>query len=255
MRGARSSMPRTRPAPASAGVIRFSRKSGRTPRSCPLVLLIEGVLDQLGVDPAEVGDAGAGAVRGQLHSQRAAEGLDSGLGDRVGRVAHAVGEGIDGRDDDHLAAALEICGSAARTVRQTPSRSTSKTRSHSSPEMPLAVANCFLGDAGVGDRHIEPAELLDHLGDGGEHGVLVGHVAAQPDCPRADPLGRFARLLGVEVEYRDRGSAQMHLPRRLEADSAGRAGDECDFAVEVVGRHGPGAYSQTCLTLGLIYGT
>ena len=39
------------------------------------VVLGEGVLDQFGVDPAEVGDAGAGAVRGS--STRSARPSDS----------------------------------------------------------------------------------------------------------------------------------------------------------------------------------
>ena len=106
MRGARSSMPRTRPAPASAGVIRFAGNGAQLADPAG-GLLVEGVLDQFGVDPAEVGDAGAGAVRGELDPQRAAQRLDPRLGDGVGGVAHAVDEGVDGGDDDHLAAALD----------------------------------------------------------------------------------------------------------------------------------------------------
>ncbi len=49
----------------------------------------------------------------------------------------------------------------------------------------------------------------------------------------ADPLGRLARLLGVEVDDRDRGAAQVHLAGGLEADPAGGAGDQRDLSVQV----------------------
>ena len=70
-------------------------------------LLVERVLDHLRVDPAEVGDAGARPERRQLGPQRAAQRLDPGLGDRVGAVEDAVDEGVDGGDDDDVAAPLD----------------------------------------------------------------------------------------------------------------------------------------------------
>ena len=128
-------------------------------------------------------------------------------------------------------------------MRQTPSRSTSKTRSHSSLEIARVVANFVWRDPGVGDGDVEPAEALDRLGDGGHHRAVVGDVGADPDRPLADPLGRLARLVGVEVEDRDRGAAQVQLARGLVADPAGGAGDQRHLAVEAVGGHRAAAYS------------
>ena len=68
------------------------------------------------------------------------------------------------------------------------------------------------------------------------HRPVVGDVGADPDRPLADPLGRLARLLGVEVDDRDRGAAHVHLARRLVADPAGGAGDQRHLSVQVVER-------------------
>ena len=112
-----------------------------------------------------------------------------------------------------------IWGSAARTVRQTPSMSTSKTRSHSSVADPPHRRHLRLGDAGVGDGDVEAAEALDDLGDGGHHRAVVGDVGADPDRPLADPLRRLAGLVGVEVEDRDRGAAHVDLRGRSRSRS------------------------------------
>ena len=48
----------------------------------------------------------------------------------------------------------------------------------------------------------------------------VGDVGADPDRPLADPLRRLARLIGVEVDDRDRGAAHVELPRALWAPIA-----------------------------------
>jgi hypothetical protein len=95
-----------------------------------------------------------------------------------------------------------------------------------------------LSDPGVGDGNVQAAEALHGLGDGREHRPLVGHVGADPDRPRSDPLGRLARLLSIEVDHRDGGAAQVHLARRLEADPPRGAGEERHLSVQVVDGHG-----------------
>ena len=89
----------------------------------------------------------------------------------------------------------------------------------------------FLGDAGVGHHDVEAAEALDRLGDGGHDRGVVGDVGADPDRPLADPLGRLARLLGVEIDDRDRGAAHVQLARRLVADPARGAGNQRHLSV------------------------
>ena len=106
------------------------------------------------------------------------------------------------------------------------------------------------GDPGVGDDDVEAAEALDRLRHRAHHRPVVGDVGADPDRPLADPLGRLARLLGVEVEHRDRGAAQLQLPRGLVADAAGRAGDQRHLSVQVEGRHRPAAYWSRSARLG-----
>lgn len=62
------------------------------------------------IDPAEVGNGGAGAVGGKLDPQRPPQRLDPCLGDRVGTVSEPVYEGIDRGDYDDLSTALHDLG-------------------------------------------------------------------------------------------------------------------------------------------------
>ena len=71
----------------------------------------------IGVDEAEVGDAGAGAVRRELDPERAAELLDPGLRHRVRSLAGPVHEGVHrGGDDDVASTGSAISGRAASAV-------------------------------------------------------------------------------------------------------------------------------------------
>ena len=130
-----------------------------------------------------------------------------------------------------------ICGSAARTVRQTPSRSTSKTRSHSSVPIPRTVATVDWAMPALATATSRPPKRSTVSATARHDRAVVGDVGADPDRPLADPLGRLARLLGVEVDDRDRGAAQVHLARGLEADPARGAGDQRHLSVQVVGGH------------------
>ncbi len=89
----------------------------------------------------------------------------------------------------------------------------------------------------VRDGDVERPEALDRLSDRGQHRPRVGDVGADPEGPLADPLGRLARLIGVEIDERDRGAAHVELPGALIADSPGTAGNQRDFAVQVVVGH------------------
>ena len=68
-------------------------------------VLIDPLVDHLGVDEPEVGDARARAVLDELDPQRAAELLDRGLAHRVWHRADAVPEGVDRCHDDDVPAA------------------------------------------------------------------------------------------------------------------------------------------------------
>ena len=69
-------------------------------------------------------------------------------------------------------------------------------------------------DAGVVDQHVEPAEALDRLRDGGVDRRLVAHIAG-------DDV-----LAGLEVEPHDAGAARAQLGRRRGADAARGAGEQ-----------------------------
>ena len=114
----------------------------------------------------------------------------------------------------------ETCGSAARTVCQVPIRLTSTTFSHSSGAIARVVVTVGGAIPALATATSSAAEALDRLGDRGEHRPRVGDVGADPDRPLADPLGRLARLVGVEVDDRDRGAAHVELPGALVADPA-----------------------------------
>ena len=85
MRGWRRSIPRTIASPATAGCRRLWSGAGKgLEHHVGELVLIERAVDHLGVDEAEVGHAGAGAVGGQLDPKRTAELLHGGLAHRVG---------------------------------------------------------------------------------------------------------------------------------------------------------------------------
>ena len=130
-----------------------------------------------------------------------------------------------------------ICGSAARTVRQTPSMSTSKTRSHSSLPIPRTVATCVWAMPALATTTSRPPKRSTVSATAACIAPLVGDVGADPDRPLADPLGRLARLLGVEVDDRDRGAAHVDLAGGLEADPPGGAGHQRHLSVQVVDGH------------------
>ena len=62
-----------------------------------------------------------------------------------------------------------ICGSAARTVRQTPEHVDLEDPFPLLAADPARGRHLLLGDAGVGDDDVEPAEALDRLGDALHH--------------------------------------------------------------------------------------
>ena len=129
---------------------------------------------------------------------------------------------------------------AARTVRQTPSRLTSITRSHSS----APVARCCRAPARCRRwrRRRRGRRALDRARHRRLDLIAVADVGGDRDRPATDPPRRGLGLGGVEIDQRDRRAAELHLPRRLEADAPRRPGHERDLAVQVVGRHRAGLY-------------
>ncbi len=177
-------------------------------------------------------------MRGQLDPQSPAQRLDPGLGDGVGRVAHAVGEGIDGGDDDHLPAPLDDLGQRRAGGSPDAQQVDLKDAFPLLAGDPARGRELGLRDPRIGYGDVEPAELLHGLGDRREHRPLVGDVGGDPDRPRADPLRRLARLGRIEVEHRHRGPPEVHMVGGLEADSPGGTGYQRHLPVQVIG-HGP----------------
>jgi hypothetical protein len=97
-------------------------------------------------------------------------------------------------------------------------------------------------DAGVVERHVEPAERVDGRLRHGRHAVLVGHVTPNTKDPVASGCqlvcGRTKRGL-VDVGDDDRGPGLGERARRGETHAGAPTGDECYLSSEVVGRvHG-----------------
>ena len=137
----------TTAAPAWSGVIRFIRKSGAISSSTLGAGPGEGVLDHLACRPSRSRRRWRWRPTASARSAGRGPSLDPGLGGRVGAVRACRWRRRDRGDDDEWPLRSTICGSAARTVRQTPSRSTSKTRSHSSvrdapASSPSAAGRC-----------------------------------------------------------------------------------------------------------------
>ncbi len=106
---------------------------------------------------------------------------------------------------------------ARRAQRKAPARLVSMTVSQSSSL--IRISRRVLGDAGVGDEHLDrAAELLLGLGEGGVDGCRVGDVAA--DAHQA--VGRVARAVGD----RDVVAGLGEGPGDGQADAAVAAGDE-----------------------------
>ena len=92
-------------------------------------------------------------------------------------------------------------------------------------------------DAGIGDGHVEAAELPDRAGHCGLDLFAIADVGGDRDRPPPDSPRRHLGFGGVEVDDGDRGTPDLQLARGLEADPPRRPGDQGDPSVEVVGRH------------------
>ena len=194
-------------------------------------VLVDGLVDQLGVDEAEIRDARARAVLDELRAQGAPELLDARLRDRIRRRPHAVAERVDRRDDDHVPA-------ARHDVRQ--------RRPHGTPdaeqvdvEDPLERVGVHRqrgrragGDARVRDDDVEAAEALDRGLDRFLDGLGVADVGLQSERARGvDPGGRLLGGLPAQIDNGHGGAARVQPSRRRQPDAARAAGDERDLVL------------------------
>ena len=94
-------------------------------------------------------------------------------------------------------------------------------------------------DAGVVERHVEPAERVDRALDEGGDLVLVGDVAGDGERPMTGGgqlVGGGAKRLLVGVGEDDGGAGAGEGLGGGKAHAGAGAGDDGDLAVEVVGR-------------------
>src|SRR5919206_628603 len=122
-----------------------------------------------------------------------------------------------------------MCRAAARERRKAPRTSTEKRRSKSSASS--SSAGLRLGEAGIVDEHVEPAERLDRLGREPLRHVRVAEVARDP-VEGAEPLEALLWFLVL------RAGGLRRVPEReavaeqplgdCVADPAIRAGNEGD---------------------------
>ena len=95
-------------------------------------------------------------------------------------------------------------------------------------------------DAGVVERHVEPAEGVDGRLDHGRHAVLVGHVTTNTK----DPVSGGSQLVGgrterdlVDVRDDDRGPGLGERACGGKAHAGAPTRHECYLSSEVVGRN------------------
>src|SRR5688500_16817679 len=93
--------------------------------------------------------------------------------------------------------------------------------------------------AGVVDEDVEPAELLDGLGDGPFAETLVADVAGDGNRLAAFLLDDGLRLLRVvvlaQIEDRDVGAFPREQGGDRPADAAVGSGDQRDLALQAIG--------------------
>ncbi len=239
MRGWRRSMPRTIASPAAVGARRLC--SGRG--SASIILFASGSLsrrlvDHLGVDEAEVGDARAGAVLRELHAQRAPELLDRGLAHRVGNLADAVDERVHRGDHDDVPATAHDLRQR-RVDRPVDAHQVDVEHALEGLAGHRAERRHARGDARVGDDHVEPAEAL--------HRRRRPRAASRRDRSRprrartrgcrAPAPPRLAAASASRSTITTAGPARDQRARGREADPPRPAGDERDLAAELVARH------------------
>ena len=138
--------------------------------------------------------------------------------------------------DDRLAAFLRIPSVSADPSRRDDVR---QRRSRRAPDAEEIHADCVLPVVGIGparnpaatdarvrEHDVEPTETLCSLGDGQFHRSEIAHVGGQRKRLGATALGRGEDAGFVDVQKCDARSALRKKQRRLEPDSARRAGDE-----------------------------
>lgn len=94
-------------------------------------------------------------------------------------------------------------------------------------------------DAGIVERHVEPAVLCDRAVDHRGHLRLVGDIAGDTDRGAAfedDPLGVLRREITVYVSQHDGGAALGEHPRRRQPHAFGGARDQGHLPFEIVDR-------------------
>ena len=94
-------------------------------------------------------------------------------------------------------------------------------------------------DAGIVERHVEPAVLCDRAVDHRGHLRLVGDIAGDADRGAAledDPLGLLRGEIAVYVGQHDGGAALGEHARRRQPHAFGSAGDQGHLAFEIVDR-------------------
>ena len=112
-----------------------------------------------------------------------------------------------------------ICGRTAWTVRRTPKRLISSSRSSVSSGV-VASGACPV-DARVGDRDVDAAEALGRDRDRVAHRRRVGHVRLVPERPLAEAVREGLEALRLDPDQGDVGAAGVEALGSGGADPAG----------------------------------
>jgi hypothetical protein len=95
-----------------------------------------------------------------------------------------------------------------------------------------------VGDAGVGDDDVDPAELAHGRRHRRFQGVLVGDVALGPGVAGSQLGDELLQALGLHADRGDVRAVGGGPPGGLLADAAGGAGDEQDLVLQAAGQVG-----------------
>lgn len=198
------------------------------------LVVVQRCASQLGVHHAEVGDTGGGAIACEFEAQSPAELLDGRLADHVRRTGESGSERSRGRHHDDVATPFDHFVDG-RTDGIEYSGEVDVYDPIEGGGVDSAKSGRGRCHSGVRDNHVEPSCPFDHLLHGCTHAVPVADVGDQSrDALPSEYEFRCGKGGSVDVDQCDCCSAGVQCAGCGQSDAVAAAGDQDDFACDVV---------------------
>jgi hypothetical protein len=200
---------------------------------------------QVGVEEAEVSAPDLHAAGRELGAQTVAEPVHSRLGGGVGADHRRVHDRAQRGDVQQIAAA----GDQLLHHRAIGAPDSEQVDGERALDLLDRRADQRAGerDAGIGDRHVDPAEPLYRAVHGALQRIEVGHVRLKRLRAVAQTARELLQLLWLEADQREIRALTMQALRGRGADAARGAGDEHGAPAHV--ERGSGGAAHTAANL------